>query len=330
MTSCLVWSRGYTITGIITDSNENPLIGVTIVADTWRGHRSIQWHQDTDALGRFFWGDAPKDEVQFDIFEQGFMSRRNHPMSSSSEDDRIVLHPPLNITGCVVDAVTGESIQSYTIMCGFADHSFWNKRDATEFDSSSYVLTISEPRDKGYALCVEADGYEPGVSRTVHVDEGQVVIDFALKPFGSTQRLQGIVCLANGHPATEADVALVAASRRVSIYDGQLTQKESLEHYVQTQSDGRFSFIQPEGDYQIVALHDQGYALVDANVFSTTETLILEPWSRIEGTLFIGSQPSKNQEISVHHTLVFPVSQGPYVFWNNRATTDTPWPFCGQ
>ena len=313
---------GYIIAGVVVDRNDKPIAESTIVADTWRGHRSIQWSQDTDAQGRFAWVDAPKDEVQFDILKSGFMRKRNYPMSSSSEEYHLVLHRPMKITGHVVDASTGEPIQEYTLMHGFPRDTVWDRDDAVPYSSSTFELTLSEPRQEGHAFRVDADGYESAISRTIFDDEESVRIEFALKHLDATQQIRGMVSFEDGEPAGEVDVFWATAKQNLFVQNGQVNHKESMDCYTQTQTNGQFKLVAPEEDYLILAMHDRGYAIADAVAFSETETLILEPWARVEGILNVGNHPGAREDIGVNSTYHSPHNSDIEIIWYYRATTD--------
>jgi hypothetical protein len=49
--------------GKVVDIEGKPVVGAFFGADTWRGHRSIDFRVDTDKDGRFEWKNAPKDVV---------------------------------------------------------------------------------------------------------------------------------------------------------------------------------------------------------------------------------------------------------------------------
>ncbi len=64
------WPRpARVLRGRVVDVQGNPVAGTNVVADTWRGHRSIQFRAETDPQGRFEWRSAPKDVVLYDLFK---------------------------------------------------------------------------------------------------------------------------------------------------------------------------------------------------------------------------------------------------------------------
>ena len=60
---------GSMLRGKVVDIEGKPVAGAFVGADTWRGHRSIEFRVDTDKDGRFEWRNAPKDVVLYDIFK---------------------------------------------------------------------------------------------------------------------------------------------------------------------------------------------------------------------------------------------------------------------
>ena len=72
----------------LVDPTSKPVSGVMVVADTWRGKRSIQFRANTNAEGMVTWKDAPEDEVKFDILKQGFGDLRNQVLKASDNPMR--------------------------------------------------------------------------------------------------------------------------------------------------------------------------------------------------------------------------------------------------
>ena len=84
---------GHTLRGKVVDRGGHPVAGMTIAADTWRGHRSLDVRFDTDKDGRFEWRDAPGDDVLYSVFKHGYMSRRNVAMTADGAEAVITVDP---------------------------------------------------------------------------------------------------------------------------------------------------------------------------------------------------------------------------------------------
>src|SRR5205085_123709 len=77
---------GSVVRGKVVDIQGKPVAGAFVAADTWRGHRSIQFRVDTDKEGRFEWRSAPKDVVLYDIGKEDFMASRHVSLTPSERE----------------------------------------------------------------------------------------------------------------------------------------------------------------------------------------------------------------------------------------------------
>jgi len=312
---------GQTIRGRIVDTSGNPVSKAFVAADTWRGHRSLDWRIETDAEGWFQWDDAPADEVIIDMGKQRYMSIRNYSMSASKKEYVITMHPPLRISGKVTDAETGEPIGRFDVLPGVDwgnnQPIYWERRNAAVFTEGNYEITFDEPQHE-HLIRIEADGYIPGISRGFKIDEGDVVFDFKLeKGTGPV----GTVFFKNGTPAAGAEVILCTLSQGAYIRDGRNEQKRDSQ-YVETKQDGRFSFPPQIGPFSVVVLHDRGYAEVTREELEMSSELMLQPWARVEGKLLIGKEPGINQVVRV--SLEEPYEpNSPRIYHDCQANTDS-------
>ena len=112
----------------VVDVQGKPVAGGSIVADTWRGHRSIHFRAETDPDGRFEWRSAPKDVVLYDILQEDYMCGRLVPLTASEREQTVILYPELVITGRVTDAETGRPVPKFRVVKGW--QSGWQDRIA--------------------------------------------------------------------------------------------------------------------------------------------------------------------------------------------------------
>jgi RNA polymerase sigma factor (sigma-70 family) len=165
---------GHTLRGKVVDREGHPVAGMTIAADTWRGHRSLDIRFDTDKDGRFEWRGAPGDNVLYSVLKDGYMSRRDVPMTPDGAEAVITVAPVLAISGRVTDAETGQPLSTFRVVRGlvFANNPriVWLQRDAAEFRGGRYTVGHREPY-AGYAVRIEAPGYKPAESRVFRPGE---------------------------------------------------------------------------------------------------------------------------------------------------------------
>ncbi|MHC4482334.1 MAG: carboxypeptidase regulatory-like domain-containing protein [Planctomycetota bacterium] len=310
----------HSIRGWVLDSQDKPIQGAFIAADTWRGHRSINWRSESYSDGYFEWNEAPADEALFDIGKEGYMSVRGFPMSSEIDEYMVVLYPPLRVSGTVVAADSNEPISSFNLMAGTrregSDRVSWERDRPIKFSNGRYEYTFTYPRD-GHLVRIEADGYGPGVSRVFYDDEGDVVFGFRLEKGAGPS---GTVYLPAGAPAAGAEVILCTPSQNVYIQDGRNMQKRGSQ-FVMTGGDGRFSFPAQTEKYVLVVLHDGGYAEITDEKLATEPNFVIETWGQVEGVLRIGSQAGSNKEVSLYFERGYG-DDGPRVSYDYSTVTD--------
>lgn len=298
---------GHTLRGRIVDRAGNPVAGAFVAADTWRGHRSLEWRVDTDAEGRFRWDDAPADEILIDMGKQRYMSIRHYGMTAAEQEHTITMLPLLRIKGRAIDEETGQTIPTFTVCPGvdWGDGRaiYWERRQKKSYTDGVYEVAFSEPRSAHYVL-VEAEGYLPGVSRPFEDGEGEVTYDLALKKGAG---VSGTIRFADGQPVIGAEVVLCTPSQGVYIRNGRIQQR--LDNVsVRTGQDGRFAFAAQTDAYCLVVLHDKGCAEVTEDDLAASPDVTLQPWGRVEGKVLIGSKPGADEEIRV--IFVRPYDQG--------------------
>jgi hypothetical protein len=288
--------RGHTLRARVVDKAGNPIAGAFVAADTWRGHRSLEWRVDTDAEGRFRWDEAPADEVLIDMGKQYYMSVRHYGMTASDQEYAITMNPMLRVNGRVVDKETGQPIPKFTVCPGIdwgdGRAISWERRQIKPFAEGQYEITFDEPRP-GHYFRVEAEGYLPEVSRSFDDGEGEVAHDLELKKGAG---VSGTIRFSDGRPVPEAEVILCTPSQSVLISNGRNdTRRENV--FVQTGADGRFSFPAQSDSYCLVVLHEKGSAQVAEGDLAASSDVTLQPWSRVEGRVLIGSKPGANEDI---------------------------------
>jgi hypothetical protein len=98
---------------------------------------------------------------------------------------RVMLRIPLEISGKVIDAATGKPIPEFRLTYGPCvapdkDDVTWANQAARTIANGRYEASIID-FPFGGKLKVEAEGYEPSISRLIKADEGKITVDFELK-----------------------------------------------------------------------------------------------------------------------------------------------------
>ena len=243
----------------------HPVAGMTIAADTWRGHRSLDVRFDTDKDGRFEWRDAPGDDVLFSVFKDGYMSRRTVAMTADGAEAVVTVDPVLIISGKVTrrrdrPAAARRSASSRAWCSRITRASRGWSSDAAEFQGGRYTVRHGEPY-AGYAVRIEVPGYKPAESRVFRPGEVAPTFDFAMARAAAADLLTGFVYRPDGRPAAGAEVAL-ATPEHPLLFEMERFQfgRQNGMSFAKTDPVGRFTFDRPGGAYLLAAMSDDGYA----------------------------------------------------------------------
>jgi RNA polymerase sigma factor (sigma-70 family) len=295
--------KARTIRGQIVNHSGHPLAGVTVAAEYWRKHRTLDWRIQTDDQGGFQWDSAPLDAVTITAFRDGYLAVRGHSVPADAAEISISMVKQLKVRGTVVDAETRHAVKSFTVVPGTESgggfSTYWQRDHARPMTRGRYEARFDDAvGPDGRRIRIEADGYAPAVSRVVHDDEDEPVVNFVLKRDAG---ILGVVHLPDHSLAAVADVVLVSPSQPAFIKNGQAP--DGIQHRViKTAADGRFTFPAQEPPYTLIVLHDLGFAekTVEASP-SSVYKLTISPWGRVEGTLHVGARPAAGQQVSLHY-----------------------------
>jgi hypothetical protein len=280
----------------------------------------------TDSEGRAVWTHAPDEVLHFSIYK-GDSRRDDIELKPDGEEHVLALATQslqLTLVGSVRDADTGNLLPSFRIIVGWPITNYqtgelggqWSQIDRfwLKFDGGNFRHTFTEPAiqadpNPGFIFKFEADGYAPFVTRSFIGNEGEVPMDVTMRP---SPPLQIIVLLPDGQPAANADVGLVSANSRLTLAPGRFSRRHfpASESLLLTDQAGKLALPLDGTVREIVIAHPQGFGRVPVAELATNQTIQLQPWSRIEGTLLYDSQPAPNREVEFQLKRVNPASIG--------------------
>jgi protocatechuate 3,4-dioxygenase beta subunit len=282
----------------VLDEQGEPIPKTRIFFQGWRSSRYEYFefdhvHQYTDKQGIWQWDEAPEDAFEVDICRPGGMTMTEQ--SLLARDEEYVFKPPqlLVIRGTVVDAETGQPIESFRVVPGIRSspsHMNWvqDGRDgAFQATGGKFKFT----RNRGYLAHlarIEAPGYLPTVSREIGSDEGTVSLKFELR---RGHDVAATVLAPEGQPAVGAKIALGLPGSQISIQDGSIDDSSTYAARTDTDAEGQFSFPPQGGNYQLVITHSSGYAHIKADAEDRRQAIRLTPWGRVEGTFRVAGEP---------------------------------------
>lgn len=292
---------GNTLKMKVVDSRGRPVDGVTVVSDTWRGLRTLDFRTKTGADGTVQWNNAPPDAVLFDILKSGYMAARNTSLVAGGEEQVVTLYPELVISGRVLNAETKKNVESFRIIRGQKQESgseiYWYDSESQDFTNGKFSYRISEPM-LAWQIEISAEGYRPVKSREFKSNEGDatfnVLLELARGPTGT-------VVDRDGNPVADAEVVLASNDRRAQFQMGHFDSDPSKAEQVFSDATGRFTFSPQEAEqYVVVAVHDSGFAQVTNRELSENPQLRLEPWGKIDGQVRGGSGTDTNCDVSFY------------------------------
>jgi len=310
----------------VTDPDGKPIQGVGVVADTWRGQRTLYqlgMPERTDENGLCIWENAPEDEMSYDIWHGSHMSLRNQLLTAGGAQLEIELGWPLVVAGSVVDAETGKPIELFNAIQGIrwnANNSevYWERYNMQAGQDGKFQLRFTEPRE-AHLVRIEAHGYRPAVSREIRDEEGEVTLEFKLEPGSGPS---GVVRLTDGSPAADAVVVMASTGGQINMNNGEYRQQDQATRVV-ADDQGRYQLPFPDSDYAVVFLHDGGWAQYVGSALEASPNVMLNQWARLEGTVQIGNQAAANESVNLSFSENNYYNQsGPRVYWSHSAQTD--------
>ena len=301
----------------IVDQSGKPVSKCSVSIHEWRGKKSLYNHHhpnviDTgipvraDEQGNYVWDWAPADAVKYQIGAAGF-TYQEVELTATGNEQTLVLKSESKISGTVKDAISGKPIPQFaiypTLIFGKGFYSQEND-DITNGSQGQFALQLDRT-DHSYFLQIEAEGYRAAIGQPFHITNGNHREDFKLE---RTPLLKGRVLDSQGHAVLGAQVHLVTVTTPLQ-YD---TDNDFMGRPPQVTDDsGRFQFVPPLGPYKVVVLHEQGYRRLDFEKDGQPRDIQLQPWARIEGTLWQEGRAVPNATILVH---VFPEEASDQVF----------------
>jgi hypothetical protein len=205
--------------------------------------------------------------------------------------------PSVTITGNVIDQKSKRPVEKFRVIPGTHPRPkewHWQRRLSVVGINGQYRIREATA-GAVHVMRIEADGYQPAISRDVKVGEGNVTLNFELT---KGENVDGVVLTPAGQPAGKAKVAVGIAGSYVSIRNGEIVFSNG--DLQEADAGGRFHFPPQLPGYFLVITHPSGYAKYQPGPHSNRRTIQLDPWTRVEGTLRVGGQPKANVPIWIN------------------------------
>lgn len=267
---------GQPVTGIVKDSDGNPMEQVWLLTDTWNGQRMFRRETYTDHLGQFTLDHMPATEAEIHVIKKGYMSLREVVAKGGDTLD-LKIRPVITHTITIRDAATKSLVPGLQINRGYQyegrSEISWQSGSAGNgyLDKATGTMKIVGSESDRYSMAwrFQAPGYSyETVILPNDAMEGQS-FDVNMKV---SEPLSGIVVDADTRlPAQGVVVAMVSQEDRLQ---SRYLEYQSLWSYLEnrnftgqsatTDSAGRFRLSKPSTPEKaaLAVVSQNGFALV--------------------------------------------------------------------
>jgi hypothetical protein len=298
-----VMKPGKTLKGRVVDAGGAPVEGVMVVADTWRGARTLDTRLTTDGQGRFEWKEAPEYEVLFHVLKMGYGDLRDTRLTAGKEEVTVVMRNPTVVKGSVVDEETGKGVESFSVTPGMVSFEgpgrqsvYWERdeRKVIKGVDGVFEFTVNYPR-AGHMVRVEAKGYAPMDSRVFKDEEGKVELAFKLE---KARNIEGVVRGLDGKPAAGVEVILIGPRSQLRWVNGKF-EPGGMHGVVRTVTDGegRYWFVPQKDAFLLAVLGEGWFGELAGDEAVKHGEIQLKRWGRVEGRVMRGMNTEGNVEV---------------------------------
>ncbi len=293
-------AKGRTVQGRVVDADGQAVAGANISVASWNNFGPLKWQAQSDAQGRFTWDSAPSEQTTLQISMPGFVDTYDQLPPPATRDWSVRLDKPFALSGKVLDAETGEPIQSFKLTRGYSYGFYtgsddepvqWDQNPTLPGANGSYSLAPTDQRGGRIKYMASADGYIPAAT-PAYEQRGAHVFDFKLK---RGKGVAGVLQLPGGEPVAGAALFLADKRNNGAYMDkgGEFRPEITRSQRAVTDAQGRFQFQPILDPHSILVAHEKGYAEVRVDEVAATGKVVLQPWGRVKGTVKVG-QPGQN------------------------------------
>ena len=300
-------TQGASLKGVVLDPEGQPVSGVQITYgpqmpnSAWIEQNNLVWTGTTDEQGRFEWKSAPADESEFDVHKEGFARRRDVKLKPGEEDNIIRLTRPRKVLGVVGDVKTGQPVAKFFVWPALGDENgfrSWSESEKHEYADAEGHFALDIDDETKNIIQVGADDY---VSRYVVLpapQDGYVTVTVLLE---ANPTEDGTVVDAAGQPVPDVQVGVAGRDWKsgLQIAPGRLVTMGNRQNVTRTDQEGHF---RPQGvadPQRLIAISTTGYGEATWAGFLQTRTIVLQPFGRIEGTIYVKGKPAEGQSLTL-------------------------------
>ena len=280
----------------------------------WGEVRYPPWNFHDDGGGRYSLTNAPADDLKLDITAPGYMSLIMYSITPGETENVVKLGPALRLHGKVVDAVSKQVVEKFTMSAGWPRQVFQNgiltnggaefgpaAGGQRAFNGGTYDWTFTRPMIVGtqtpydFILKVEADGYTPVISRVFKATEKDAEFDFELK---QASFVNAVLRLLDGSPVAGAVVRVISSANNLNLQRMGARVRTGDSPDLSTDAGGHFRLPEPAQEEVVLATNDAGFAAATFEQLRQSPEMKMQRWGRIEGTFKLGTNAGANQTLA--------------------------------
>ncbi|MDB4798710.1 carboxypeptidase regulatory-like domain-containing protein [Verrucomicrobia bacterium] len=303
----IILTKGNRVHFKIIDPSGTPIPKVSLFAMSWEKTNSpLRLEQGiTDENGEYTWMSGPPDSVDFVINLEGYDFHQEEDVTPRKEPYIITLTPTLiasfNVSDEDVEPLGFFSIfpgQLFRLPSSSKIEKYWAQNPKFGALGHAKISTQQQSSTPGtlipnqFIYRIEALGYEPTETRIVNLDESPFTFDIQLK-----KRIGhlGMLTDMDNRPIPDEWVSLIALSQQPSIKQGRNPWKTDQATPLKTNSRGQFYVPSESINKWLLVTSEEGF-LLSPNTL-TAQQLVIQPWSKITGTVVESDQAVTNQRL---------------------------------
>lgn len=305
-------SKGGSLKGIVVNPEGQPVSGARLVYEPqnhdyeWTRRNNLEWEGTTDDEGRFEWKSAPEGESEFYVYKEGYGQKRGVKLKAGAEDNVVRLSRPRKVLGVVGDSKTSQPITKFFVWPAHGDENgfnSWSGSDKHEFTDPEGHFMLDLGEDEHNVIQVGADDYLPRHVVLPPPQDDYVTVTVLLDPNPASE---GTVVDMAGQPVPDVQVGVLGKDWNSSLQVGRgrlINNGGSRGNTTRTDSQGHFRPPGVADPRRLVAISPAGYGEIAWAEFEQAKTIVLQPFGRIEGTLYIAGKPAEGQGLFLNFSV---------------------------
>ena len=222
----------------------------------------------------------------------------------------------------MVDEETGKPIDKFRVVTGIVfngnDRVSWERPNSETRSRNGKIDYTESWARPAFAMRIEADGYLPEERKGFTLEDREVNFDIKLK---KAEDIKLTVKKPDGSPAAGVKGYLVLAGENLNINDGTDANNWACPEAT-SDNQGKLEFPPQLGEFILVVTGKDGYAQVEQSALAESNSVDLQAWGRIEGTVTLDDKPAADVTVGGAAGSINMRPNGPQIYHNLSTKTD--------